>query len=318
MGLLKILGRVALALVLLLALAWGAAIWQANRDVEPVSQAEREASFQRAVGWFKANEPGILQEGNSALWWMVQVAAQRTQDPYLLSLVQEALNRQYPADASASPWKRMMAPTADFTPPDPARVEQLEDYQRFFLHGLTCQPQPLGHGDTSRMLSENICRPLLFKVWPNDPVCSTHHAMGLALVKRAGCAVPPEFDALNQQVLDDIAFQTRYDILMRDAYIQHVLMLMWQRGPDAVKPVWLRRVLGEQQADGGWRGHKVYPYLPDALQPWGIHILLKKWWPSRFPKVVDPLDFHASAQGLLLMAMSLPERPAPQNGLPAN
>lgn len=317
MRLLKILGGAVAALVLLFALAWGAAIWQANRDAEPVPLAEREARFQRAVGWFRANEPGILQDANSALWWMMQVAAERTQDPFLLSLVQEALKRQYPDDASASPWKRMMAPTADVSPVD-LGGDHLDDYQRFFLHGLTCQPQPLDEGDTSRMLKENVCRPLLFKVWPGDPVCSTHHAMGLALVKRAHCAVPSEFGALNEQVLADIAFQTRYDILMRDAYIQHVLMLMWQGGPDAVKPIWFRRVLDEQQPDGSWRGHKIYPFLPDALQPWSIHILLKKWWPSRFPTVVDPLDFHATAQGLLLMALSLPEQPKPQNSPLAN
>jgi hypothetical protein len=287
------------------------AIWQANRDVPPVSVVEREASLQRAVGWLKVNEPGILQEGNSALWWMLQVASQRTQDPYLLSLVQEALRRQYPADATASPWKRMMAPTADVAAIDQADIDHLAADQRFFLHGLTCQPVPLDQGDTNRMLNENICRPLLFKVWPGDPVCSTHHAMGLVLIKRAGCALPPGYEDLRKQVLADIAFQTRYDVVMRDAYIQHVLMLMWQVGPDAVKPVWLRRVLDEQKPDGSWRGHKIYPFLPDALQPWGIHLLLKKWWPSRFPTVADPLDLHASAQGLLLMAMSLPERPKP-------
>jgi hypothetical protein len=318
MTLLKILGRMALALLLLLGLAYGTAIWQANRDAPPVPRAELEEHFERAVGWFKANEPGILQDGNSALWWMMQVAAQRTQNPFLLSLVQEALHRHFPADASALPWKRMLAPKADVAPINAVDIDHLANDQRFFLHSLTCQPVPLDHGDTSRMLKENICRPLLFKVWPGDPVCSTHHAMGLALVKRTGCALPSGYDALRQQVLTDVAFETRYDVVMRDAYIQHVLVLKWLGGPDAVRPIWLRRVLDEQKSDGSWRGHKVYPFLPDALQPWGIHMLLKKWWPSRFPGGAEPLDFHASAQALLLVALSLPERSGPQNGVVVN
>ena len=315
---LKMLGRIVAALVLALGAAWGVAIWQANRDVEPVSLADRQASFQRAIGWFKANEPGILQEGNSALWWMVQVAAERSQDAYLLALTRESVKRSYPADGPALAWKRMVVPHAEVAPVDLSTIDPLEDYQRFFLHGLACQPLPLAQGDTSRMLRENICTPLLFKVWPGDPVCSTHHAMGLALFKRTACPVPPETAHLNQVVLDDIAFQTQYDILMRDAYIQHVLTLMWLRGPEAVKPIWMRRVLAQQQQDGGWRGHKIYPFLPDALQPWSIHLLLKAWWPSRFPTISDPVDFHASAQGLLLMALSLPEQAKSQNGLTAN
>lgn len=319
MAILKFVGRMVTALVLLLSAAWALAIWQANRDAEPVPLAERQAHWQRAVGWFKANEPGILSDGNSALWWMVQTAAERSQDAYLLALVQESARRVYPADRPALPWKRMVDAKAEVTSVEFSDIEPMDDYQRFFLHALGCKALPLDSGgDTSRFLKENMCRPLLGKVWPGDPVCSTHHAMGLALFKRTGCPVPPEAAQTSKQVQSDIAFQTTFDILMRDAYMQHVLMLMWQGGPDAIKPIWLRRVLNEQQPDGGWLGRKHYPFLPDALQTWGMHRLLKQWWPSRFPPTIDPLDFHASAQGLLLTALSLPEQPRQANGAVAH
>jgi hypothetical protein len=318
MGFLKHLARWALALTLSLTVAWVVAFWQANRAADMVPLAEREAHFQRAVAWLKSNEPAVLADGNAALWWMVQTAAERTQDAYLLALVKESVRRSYPEDRPAPIWKRMIYPDAQVVPLASQDIDQLDDYRRFFLHALGCQSLPMSQGDTSRFLQENVCRPILFKVWPRDPVCSTHHAMGLLLIKRVGCPQPAESTQVANAVLDDIAFQARYDFLMRDAYMQHVLMLMWQRGADAVKPIWLRRVLTEQQADGGWQGHKRYPFLPEGLQPYGVRRFLEMWWPSRFTPDAESLDFHATAQGLLLLALSLPPQTKPQIGVPAN
>jgi hypothetical protein len=321
MTLLKMLGRGLLALVLLLGALWAAAIWQANRDVAPVPLAERQAHYQKALAYFKANEPGILMDGNTALWWMVQAAAEHTQDEYLLGLVREVLRRNFPSDDTASPFKRMIDPTAKVASGDLLNlidIDQLWDYQKFYLHGTTCKHQPLAHGDTRRFLRENICRPIWREVWPRDPVCSTHHAIGISLFKRVGCPVLPETPQLAKDLLDDIAFQTRHDIVMRDAYIQHVMVLMWLGQPEMVKPVWLRRVLDAQLADGSWRGEKRYPFLPDAMQPGGAQRLLQTWWPSRFPTYPAPIEFHATAQGLLVAALSLPAHPKPQIGVAAN
>jgi hypothetical protein len=80
-----------------------------------------------------------------------------------------------------------------------------------------------------------------------DPVCTTHHIIGLALIQRTGCPTPVATAALRQILMSDIVMQTR------------------------------------------------------GLRHW-----LEQHWPGAFPAKVEPLDFHATAQGLLLTALSLP------------
>jgi hypothetical protein len=94
------------------------------------------------------------------------------------------------------------------------------------------------------------------------------------------------------------------DVVVKDAYFQRVLLLLWRGGPDQVKPVWLQRVVLAQQADGGWVGGRQFPEWPSWAQPWVIRSKLALWWPSHF-NAVSSADFHASAQGLLIAALAI-------------
>jgi hypothetical protein len=280
--------------------AW--AIWFGNRDVPPVTRPQQQQSYQRAVDWIRANEAQVLKDPNAALWWMLQTAAQRTHDPYLLELVRKSTDSTYVGDRAGLPWKRMLDPTAEVTL-NLFNTEALRPYQRFFYHALTCLPVSLDDGDTNRFLAGNACRPQAIQVWLKDPACTTHQLMGVQLFQRMGCPTQENLQALKFTLLSDIDQQMRFDVMVKDTYFQRVLALLWGGDRDRVKPVWLQRVLASQLPDGGWAGHHQIPELPNWLQPWRI----KSWLVGGAQPEGIHADFHASAQGLLIMALSMTE-----------
>lgn len=282
-----------------LTIQWG------NRDIEPPSLTVRQQSFDRAIEWFKTHEGTVFSQGNAALWWMVQTAADRTGNAYLNNLVRRSTLHFYGEADQAAPWRRMVYPDEP-SGLQGVNVNELDGYQRFFLHAVTCQPVSLPSGDTTQYLKQNMCRPQWSQVWINDPVCSTHQLMGLRLIERARCQASPHEPQLKAELLTDIHQQMRWDVVMKDAYIQRVLMLYWAGSPDLVKPVWLNRVFAAQQLDGGWNGAKQIPELPAWGQPGAFKTRLAAWFPWLASQKTYPMsDFHATAQGLLLAALSL-------------
>ena len=67
-----------------------------------------------------------------------------------------------------------------------------------------------------------------------------------------------------------------------------------------VKPVWVRRILEAQQTDGGWTGADVIAPLPGGRAVF--------WEGGMRPRMgpIPQSNFHATAQGLYLMALLLP------------
>ncbi|MBC7701477.1 hypothetical protein [Aquabacterium sp.] len=299
------LAKTMLVLIVVLASLGALAIWHGNREVAPVSVSDRQQSFQRAVSWMRTHEAQILKEDNVALWWFVQTAAERTGDEFLRGLVLRYLAVASAHQGSAGPWKRMLLPKAEVEL-DMASTRWLEPYQKFFYHALTCQVFELdeGEGDTNSFLKNDLCHPQPTQVLLIDPVCSTHQLVGVMLLQREGCVPQGQFAKLEADLLADIHQQMQLDVVVKDAYLQRVLMLSWRGGPDHVKPVWLRRVFLAQQADGGWVGGRQFPEWPQWTQPWAIRAKLAVWWPSHF-SAISSADFHASAQGLLITALAI-------------
>ncbi|MDE2594032.1 MAG: hypothetical protein KGL57_07310 [Burkholderiales bacterium] len=303
------MGKVLLLASLASVLAAGAAIQWGNRTDDQPSVAMRQQSFDRAIGWLKANEALVLANGNAALWWMLQTAAERSGDAYLHDLVLQSTNLAYGPPDQALPWRRMIFPTVPTHHPG-VSTDELSDYQRVFYHAVTCQPVRLDDGDTTRFIRQNMCRPQFSHVWMQDPVCTTHQLMGVRLIERAGCAVgSADLPALKADLLSDIQQQMRWDVVVKDAYIQRVLMLYWAGGADMVKPIWLRRVFMAQQVDGGWTGRQQVPELPAWGQPNVVLTQVAAAVPGMAHRQFEMSDFHATAQGLLLAALSLPAKP---------
>jgi len=240
---------------------------------------------------------------------MVQTAAERTGDPYLTELVRTMDNVTYGQGRGKQvPWRRMVHPESDIAL-NLVDTQNLLPYQRFFYHAVTCQPLDLDRGDTSRFVSGHMCRPQWLKVVGRDPACTTHQLIGLMLMRRSACPVPPDLANLESELSADIAWQLRADVVVKDAYLQRVLALLWSGRASQVAPVWLRRVLASQQADGGWSGRQQFPELPGWTQPGAFGFALARWWPSWFQPPRHATDFHATAQGLLIAALSLPPKP---------
>lgn len=280
------------------------ALWLGNRELPPPTEAERQQAFRRAVSWVRINEAQLLREHNMPLWWFVQTAAERSQDPDLVALMARYRAVAVQEGVTRLPWWRMVDPKAD-TRQGLVPVDTLEPYQRFLYHALTCEPQALPQGDTRAFLAPGICRPMLTQVILNDPVCSTHQLAGVMLLERVACTRKDAPPALAHTLLHDIEQQMTWDVVLKDAYLQRVMMLMWQGQPGQLKPVWLHRVYQAQQPDGGWAGGRQFPELPQWAQPWVLRARLATWWPSRFHAGAGS-DFHASAQGLLISALALP------------
>lgn len=297
-------GRLLLLALSVALVAAGWALWCGQRSAAPVPLAERQLAFERAVGWVKANEATLIADPNSALWWMVQTAAERTGHTYLKELVARAAQAAY-GIGPASPWQRVIYPQA---PLSDAYLDTnvLEPYQALFIHAVTCRPIIMADGrNSTELLSANTCRPQVPKVFWQDTVCSTHQFMGLQLYRRAACAPQPGMPKVEAELLADIRQQLHWSVPVNDAYIQRVLVMAWFGPADQFEPVWLRRVLDAQQPDGGWMGRWQFPELPLAIQPWPVRQHLARWMPGLINPNVLHTDFHASAQGLLLSALAL-------------
>ncbi len=298
------------ALFSALCVTWGGMAYWANRTVLTVSRADVQFSFERGVNWLMAHQREVLQDGNSALWWMLNLAANESHDARLQGLVQAFVVHLEMPNGQASPWLRMLDPTLAPRPNEPME-EGYWPYQRFFFHALTCQPQPLDDGRTSAVfLHQNMCRPMLGKVWGHDSVCSTHQLMGLELHRQLQCAPwSQEQLQLTADLVSDVRTQLQVSPVFEDAYLQRVLVMKWlaphtQQHKSGFEPIWLRRAIQAQGADGGWAGRYQMPEWPNWLQLSALRHLSKLM--MGHTSTIEPeSDFHATAQGVLLMALSL-------------
>lgn len=300
-----------LALVAMACLAFALWCWRSNVSVELASVSERELAWQRSIQWIRLHEEALLSDGNSALWWMLHEAAQRHPDPYLSDLVRRFLERQFPDLGDGySPWRRLVdgrsAIGSQAVPLDV--ILQMLPYQRDFLHAATCRPVVTPDQRVSgEFLTRNQCERWLPALVVKDKVCSTHQLLALQVYRRSGCPDALASPALRQELTQEVMHQMQWLPLFEDAYIQRVLVLHWQQGARAVRPVWVNRVLSAQGADGGWSGKRRVLSWPIWAQPAALFNLWANW---RGQEPVDlGSDFHATAQAILLIALSLEQSP---------
>jgi hypothetical protein len=294
-----------MALIVLCAVLLASAWYLGNRSLPPPSLEARQAHLNKAIDWVLNNESALMQDPNSALWHMVDRTATLTGHPGLRAIVERANQTFHPEGGSVrSLWLRMTKPAAPFDL-SPSGAEGLADYQAAFLSALSCGATERQWATSDGWRQTNQCRPLWRHMTVGDPFCSTHQMMGLLLLNHVRCTTLAVAPGLQEELAQDIRWMLHTDPLVKDAYIQRVLTLMWAQGEQAVEPVWLQRVMDAQQPDGGWMGRLQIPDLPQGMQLWD----LRQWVASRWPGIVNPhvqhTDFHASAQGLLLMALAV-------------
>lgn len=281
--------------------------WSASHGDRMAPVEARREAWQHALRWVSDNESRLLENPNSALWWMLHHAAEVSKDSYLRGLVDRHVSMLYGNDREVHmPWRRMIDVNAKVSInqlPMEALVGMVP-YQRDFLHATLCAPvRTPDQAVSGEFLQRNLCRPNLLHVVFRDKVCATHQLMALQVHRQGHCGGAQPSAALRAELTEDVKAQLFWFPWFEDADLQRVLMVYWQQGPSGVNPAWFNRVLEAQRSDGGWSGERQIIGLPDGLQPSVIRQSLDRWR----GQPVRPLasDFHASAQGVLLVALSL-------------
>ena len=228
------------------------------------------------------------------LWYFVYEAGRVSRDERLSALVREYLARQ----PDTSLWRYLFNPderSADMLIDFP---DTFPNYNRLFIYGATCSPTARADPAVIELLEPSACGSTLAGV--RYPWCRTHQLMGLRFVQKNRCEPETVTARTIAQVQDGIVTELTWDFRVQDAYIQKVLMLAESGRRADVKAVWLRRILNAQDPDGGWDG-------VDKITPLPAHYALY-WADGRlYPRLLGqcPSNFHATAQGLYLLALWL-------------
>lgn len=260
-----------------------------NRDSAWPEQARIQASFTAGVGWLNAHKDDILEQGNPALWWMVQQSAERTQDPTLLTLFADYNDRYL--ERGRNIWLPLFHP-GRWVPITHEETQNLADYQQHFIYAISCDPE-LGQSPlVQAQLDTGYC-----DQYPWRPACVTHQMMGFRFMQRNGCGDTEGAEAAVTRLQARVVRQLTWDPRVVDVYLQRVLMLVESGAKAHVRPVWLNRVLAAQLSDGGWAG--IDPLL---TLPGGYSL---GFGPRGFTFEPVRADFHATAQGVMLMSLLL-------------
>ncbi len=262
-----------------------------NLPADETGRTRLEQSFEKTIGWMEAHIDKLHLATNPILWWMVREAAHHTQHPKLLQIYarykHQILDKQRKHSES-----RMFYP--DYRPYlyDLDAYRSREDYQLLFLYGLSCDHKLGLSQRIQKQLHADFCQ------WHFIHTrCVTHQMMGLRFIQRFNCDYSGQVDDLLASLQQTVVTELTWDFRVTDAYIQRVTMLVDTGARERVKPVWIRRILDEQNPDGSW--DDFHPVLP---LPGGRYLSLT----SQLP-VVKPVkpSFHATAQALWLMSMLL-------------
>jgi hypothetical protein len=268
-------------------------------DVPAPTDAELRSSLARAAAWVVANRSSLLRENNAMLWLFVREAGRLSNDSQLTSLAS-----QYQAESTDHTVSRFFFDASGIERMRESTIllsSDWEDYQRLFVYGATCNLPLRSDPEVAALLSPSGCgtRSGGGHLWFRYPWCRTHQLMGLRFVQRNRCEPDEETARTIKTVQDLIVSELRWDFRVLDAYLQRVWTLVESGRRNDVKAIWLRRILDAQRADGGWDGADVIVHLP------GGRVVC--WQGTLSPHLVPmpASNFHATAQGLYLMALLL-------------
>jgi hypothetical protein len=267
-----------------------------SRNVSFPADAQLRSGLSRASAWVFANRERILSEDNAMLWLFVREAGRTSGESRWLELAGDYQSKhadswvwRYLFDSSgraAVAWVNIHFP------------DNMPDYNRLFIYGATCNASARVDPAVAALLSPSACDRGL--MWLRSPWCRTHQLMGLRFVQKNHCEPDAAIAETVTQVQNLILSELKWDFRVEDAYIQKVLMLVESGRRKDVKAAWLRKILDAQRADGGWDGVDNIARLPgDWVLCWADG--------SLYPRITRQRasNFHATAQGLYLLALWL-------------
>jgi hypothetical protein len=222
-------------------------------------------------GDVEATHEGVELGSNSALAHMVTDCAAMSSDPHLQQLAKFMKPRGNPPL-----WGKMADPTLVAHPLSGSEWADLEEYQRWILHGISPSDAPLSAAELADMFS-----PDKFRTGK-----ATHQLFALYVYRKFNGNLP-ELDRIMDRVENRIAAEAAFDFRVTDLYLQRIAFLLAAGRPDLVKPRWVERALTAQQSDGGW----YYDWYG-----WGPH-------PFTYTFSDEHSAAHTTAQGMWLTHM---------------
>lgn len=255
------------------------------------TREELTAAFDQSINWLQQNNAVIQNDHNSMLWWMLRQAASEQNNATLNDVV-----AQYQANNAAryqnSPWAYLITGQGH-SQISIWSLGNMPDYNMHFIYGFSCS-RSLVYEDIIKIQNKtDFC----WRYHPVSPACTTHQMMGFRFMQRTGCE-DPQFVADSINILSAyIKQQSTYDFRVVDVYLQRVLMQLDSGHENEINPRWVKRILQQQNADGGWDDFQ--PLLPvGSGKYFGFH--------ARGVGIRQPASsFHATAQGVWILAMLL-------------
>lgn len=261
-------------------------LYMNNRTATWPERDELAPALEAGIDWMTRHREAILKQANPVLWWMVQQSAERTGDPRL-----QALFADYAAQrlgVGRNLWVPLFYP-GRWVPFSDADIAHFPDYNLHFIYAISCDSGLADNPVVQSQLDPGFC-----DRHPWRPACATHQLMGFRFMQINQCGDSEATRASVSALQSRIVAQLTWDPRVVDVYVQRVLMLIESGAADRVKPVWLRRVLDAQRPDGGWAG--VDPLISAGELTLGFG-------PRGLSLKQPRSDFHASAQGLLLLSL---------------
>jgi hypothetical protein len=256
-------------------------------------------SLEESISWLKTHESDVLNDNNVMLWRMVRDAADIGGDPYLNALYNSAYERYRDSAWSANAWGPVLAPgTPMASDIRIGNVSRLPDYNKFFMYAATCSQRLASEAAVQQQMSPTLCS--VFPTMSNlfSPPCATHQLMGFMLMREHRCISTVDVDLRISLLQQRITRELNVDFRVTDVYLQRVLMLYWTGAANLVQPVWLNKILKQQQTDGGWSDqHTIAKLCGDQILAFG-------GYGSGFVTMRRaPSNFHTTAQGILLLTL---------------
>jgi hypothetical protein len=261
-------------------------VYNNNLDTSKPSAEVIQQALDKSINWILTNQDELIYINNPALWWFIDESASIINNPELATLVmryrRDILNEN-------SVWTGYFGTNPPFTYVYGA-LDYMEEYQKFFVYGLTCDSE-LGEEQAIKdQLEINYCN------WrPYYSSCSTHQLMGIRLLQIKNCGNQKLYNNLSDDLANKIEHQLIWDPRVGDVYIQRVLMLVESGHRNKVKPIWIRNILGHQLEDGAW---SKFVTLISFRANYYLGFTYK------FISIDKPEpDFHTTAQAIYLLSL---------------
>ena len=267
-------------------------LWQNNKYVEYPNRSTVQHSLSSWISWLDSHRSEILSDSNPMLWWMLKESATLTENSTLIGLYEDYKVR-YLDSSPNNVWSHLFYKDS-IAPLNPMRLQNFPGYNIFFLYGASCSSSLGREMAVTEQLSPSFCDNHLF-----SPACATHQLMGFRFLQRRQCGNQKDTSEAINSLQNRLVSQLSWDFRLVDVYLQRVLMLVDSGAHERVKPIWIKRVLSEQNSDGGWSGFEPLIPLSKDLSI-GFTFTSKVIGIDR-----DQSTFHPTVQGVLLMSLLL-------------